>query len=49
MRKVIRLQAPTEFWLGGGTISQFFNVHGVNDGRQIEIHTAEPLVTAQCL
>jgi len=35
---VIRLQDPTEFWLGGGTISQFSNVHGVNDGRQIEIY-----------
>jgi hypothetical protein len=44
---VIRLQAPTEFWLGRGTISQFFNAHGINDGRQIEIHTAEPLMTAQ--
>jgi hypothetical protein len=25
-------------------ISQLFNVHGVNDVRQTEIHTAEPLV-----
>ena len=24
--------------------SQLFNVHGVNDVRQTEIHTAEPLV-----
>jgi len=25
-------------------LSQLLNVHGVNDIRQIEIHTAEPLV-----
>jgi len=25
--------------------SQLFNVHGVSDGRQTEIHTAEPLVS----
>jgi hypothetical protein len=25
--------------------SQLFNLHGVNDGRQTEIHTAEPLVS----
>jgi hypothetical protein len=25
--------------------SQLLNVHGVNDGRQTEIHTAKPLVT----
>jgi hypothetical protein len=24
--------------------SQLLNVHGVNDGGQVEIHTAEPLV-----
>ena len=24
--------------------SQLLNVHGVNDGRQTEIHTAEPLL-----
>ena len=24
--------------------SQLLNIHGVNDGRQTEIHTAEPLV-----
>jgi len=24
--------------------SQLFNVHGVNDVRQTEVHTAEPLV-----
>jgi len=30
-------------WLGGGNISQLLNVHGVNDVRQTEILTAEPL------
>jgi hypothetical protein len=34
MRRVIWLQAS----------SQLLNVHGVNDVRQTEIHTAEPLV-----
>jgi len=38
------LQTPTVFWLGGETISQLLNVHGVNDIRQTYIHTAEPLV-----
>jgi hypothetical protein len=38
------LQTPTVFWLGGGTISQLLNVHGVKDVRQTEIQTAEPLV-----
>jgi hypothetical protein len=28
--------------------SQLFNVHGFNDVRQTEIHTAEPLVTEPC-
>ena len=38
-------QAPTVFWLGGGTISPLLlNVHGVHDVRQTETHTAEPLV-----
>jgi hypothetical protein len=38
-------QTPTVFWLGGGTIFlSFLNVQGVNDARQTEIHTAEPLV-----
>jgi hypothetical protein len=32
------------FWLGGGTISQLLNVHGVHGVRQTEIRTAEPLV-----
>jgi len=31
-------------WLGGGTISQLLNIHGVNDVRQTEKHTAELLV-----
>jgi len=30
--------------LGGETISQTCNVHGVGEVRQTEIHTAEPLV-----
>jgi len=29
---------------GRNHFSQLFNVHGVNDVRQTEIHTAEPLV-----
>jgi len=45
MTKVIWLQTPTAFWLGGGgTLSPRLNVHGVNDVRQTEIHTTEPLV-----
>ena len=38
------VQTITAFWLGGGTISPRFNLHGVNDVRQTEIQTAEPLV-----
>jgi len=30
--------------LGGGNIPQLLKVHGVNDVRQTEIHTTEPLV-----
>ena len=41
---VIWLQTPTVFWLGGGTISQLLNIHGVNDVRQTEIHAAETKV-----
>jgi len=38
------LQTTIEFWLGGGTISlSSLNIHGVNDVRQTEILTAEPL------
>jgi len=44
MIRVIWLQTPTVFWLGGGTISQLLNIHGVNDVRQTEINTAEPTV-----
>jgi hypothetical protein len=36
MRKVIWLHTPIVFWL--------LNVHGVNDVRQTEIHTAESLL-----
>jgi len=42
---VIWLQTPTVFlsrWRNH--FSQLFSVHGVNDVRQIQIHTAEPLV-----
>ena len=42
---MIWLQTPTVFLLGGGTIFfQLLNLHGVNDVRQTEIHTTEPLV-----
>ena len=42
---MIWLQTPTVFWMSGGTFfSQLLNVHGVNDVRQTEIPTAEPLV-----
>jgi hypothetical protein len=44
MRRVIWLQIATVFWLGGGTISQLLQTREVNDVRQTEIHTAEPLV-----
>jgi hypothetical protein len=44
MRMVICLWTPTIFWIGGRTTSQLLNVHNVNDVRQIEVHTAEPLV-----
>jgi hypothetical protein len=44
MRRVIWLQIATVFWLGGGTISQLLHIHEVNDVRQTEMHTAEPLV-----
>ena len=38
------MQTPTAFWLGGGTVSPRLNVHGINDVRQTETHTAEPLI-----
>ena len=42
---MISLQTPTIFCLGGRTISlNCLNVHRVNDIRQTEMHTAEPLV-----
>jgi hypothetical protein len=46
MTKVIWLQTPSQFWLGGGNhFSQLLNIHEVNDGRQTEIaHTDVPLV-----
>jgi hypothetical protein len=43
MRRVIWLHTPAVLWLREGTISPIY-VHGVNDVRQTEIHTAEPLV-----
>ena len=46
MRKVIWLQTPTVFWLGGGSISPSCSMYvGFSDVRQTEIHTAEPLVS----
>jgi hypothetical protein len=44
MRRVISLKTVTIFWLGGGHFSKLLTVHGVNDFRQAEIHTAEALV-----
>jgi hypothetical protein len=44
MRRVIWLQTATVLWRGGGIICQLLNVHGDNDVKQTEIHTAEPLV-----
>ena len=43
---MICLQTPTVFWQdeGRNPFSQLLNVHGFNDVRQTEIHTAEPLV-----
>jgi hypothetical protein len=41
---VICFQIPTVFSIGGSYFCQLLNVHGVNDVRQTEIHTAEPLV-----
>ena len=43
---MILLQTATVIWLGGRTISlsQLSNVRGVNDVRQTETHTAEPLL-----
>jgi hypothetical protein len=42
MRMVIWLQTPTARWRK--YFSQLLNVQGVNDVRQAEIHTVEPLV-----
>jgi hypothetical protein len=36
------LQTPTVFWLG--IFSPLLNIQGINDVRQTEVHTAEPLV-----
>ena len=41
---MIWLQTPTVFWLCEEHFSHLLNIHGVNDVRQTEIHTAEPLV-----
>jgi hypothetical protein len=40
MRMVICLRIPTTFEIG----TQVLNVHNVSNVRQIEVHTAEPLV-----
>ena len=43
-KRILWLQTTIEFWLGGGTIFlSSLNIHGVNDVRQTEILTAEPL------
>jgi len=44
MRRVILLQTPTVFWLGGGTISLLLIGHRVIDVRWTETLTAESLV-----
>jgi hypothetical protein len=44
MRRVIWLQTPTVFWLGGGTISLLLIGHRVIDVRQTETLTAQTLV-----
>jgi len=47
MRRAIWLQTPTVFGLGGGTVFpavECSHVHGHNDVRQTEIHTAEQRV-----
>jgi hypothetical protein len=45
MRIVTCLQIPTVFLVGERiAFSQLLNVYSVSDVRQIEIHTAEPLV-----
>jgi len=44
-RRLIWLQTPTVFWLGGRIISLLLNVHGVNYVRQTEIGTAEQVVS----
>jgi hypothetical protein len=44
MRRVIWLQTPTLFWLGGRILYLPLNAHGVNYFRQTEIRTAEQLV-----
>jgi hypothetical protein len=41
---VICLQIPTIFQIGGRTTFLLLNVHNVSHVRQIEVHTAEPLV-----
>jgi hypothetical protein len=41
---VICLQIPTTFWIGGRTTSASYWTYRVSDIKQIEIHTAEPLV-----
>jgi hypothetical protein len=46
MIRVIWLQTPHSILARFRKhFSKILNVHGVSDGRQTEIHTAEPLVT----
>jgi hypothetical protein len=43
--EVICLHIPTTFKIGGKiTFSQLLSVHNAHDVRQIEMHTAEPVV-----
>jgi len=43
MTKLICLQNPTDVWLSGGTIFPSIELQVVNDDRQAEIFTAQPL------
>jgi len=44
MRMLIRLQTPIVIARIKNYFFQLLNVHGVNDVRHTEMHTAEPLV-----
>jgi hypothetical protein len=42
---VISLQITTTFQIGGRPNFLSYFIHNITDDRQIEMHTAEPLVT----